>query len=381
MMWSKIKIVWRWEFLQRIRSKSFVFSLLFVPAVFFLFTVLPSSFADQSTDNPTLGISGFAEWQVEQMKQLTPSSIQLIPLSESILDSPSLHNAFDGVLYWNKGVPRLVIRTADHSAVLRSAVNDLLTKIRLQYLGLQEKEIDAATAPVSFELANASENLLQNYRMAITVVMMLFFAIFNSSGAFLRSLSEERHNRIMEVLIATVEPGTLMAGKILGLGCVGLLQLALWSGLGILLSDIRFLEVLSWSQWILVILYFMFGYLFYTGLFASIGSVLSSESDVQHLQAILSILGLLPAALLVVILTDPHSLLVSILSFFPLVTPTLMPLRIILTDVPILQVTATLTLMAASSFAMTVAAGKVFKAATLLQGTSASLSRIRKAAR
>ena len=213
------------------------------------------------------------------------------------------------------------------------------------------------------------------------VVMMLFFAIFNSSGAFLRSLSEERHNRIMEVLIATVEPGTLMAGKILGLGCVGLLQLALWSGLGILLSDIRFLEVLSWSQWILVILYFMFGYLFYTGLFASIGSVLSSESDVQHLQAILSILGLLPAALLVVILTDPHSLLVSILSFFPLVTPTLMPLRIILTDVPILQVTATLTLMAASSFAMTVAAGKVFKAATLLQGTSASLSRIRKAAR
>ena len=169
MMWSKIKIVWRWEFLQRIRSKSFVFSLLFVPAVFFLFTVLPSSFADQSTDNPTLGISGFAEWQVEQMKQLTPSSIQLIPLSESILDSPSLHNVFDGVLYWNKGVPRLVIRTADHSAVLRSAVNDLLTKIRLQYLGLQEKEIDAATAPVSFELANASESLLQNYRMAINV--------------------------------------------------------------------------------------------------------------------------------------------------------------------------------------------------------------------
>jgi ABC-2 type transport system permease protein len=122
------------------------------------------------------------------------------------------------------------------------------------------------------------------------------------------------------------------------------------------------------------IVYFGLGYLLFASIFAIVGSVLSSEHDIQPVQSILSILGILPVAFAILVLQDPDSLLVNIGSYIPLLTPTLMILRMVISQPPMIHIVGTMIVLLISLIIALRTASKIFEVALLMHGKKLTFS-------
>jgi ABC-2 type transport system permease protein len=217
---------------------------------------------------------------------------------------------------------------------------------------------------------------MERYITGIIVVMMLFFSIFNSSGSFLRGLSEEKNNRVIEILISSISSRELMAGKILGLGFVGLVQMTVWVVAGILFGGQSVLSVLSPSLILYFTIYYTLGYLLFAAIFSIIGSLLSSEHDIQPVQGILSTLGILPVAFAILVLQNPESLLVSVLSYVPLLTPTMMILRLVIAQPPVIHIIGTMTVLLIALSVALYWSSRILELALLMHGKKLRMSEV-----
>lgn len=395
MFTKKMLTVFAWEFTQKVRSKGFIFSMIFMPAVIIGFTLIPTYLADNGSDRLwTIAVAdetGLVAEELsiklsEQFGRLgEANSITVIPVITSNPDSGLMlgrqlaeKGIVDGYVtldersVLDKDV-RVFVNSGSYMGkfpVLESAIQKLIMEHHAVKLGLkteQIRNIAEASRIRIIQINSGDEEMIQKYLTGIILVMMLFFAIFNSGGSFMRGISEEKNNRVIEILVSSVSPKELMTGKILGLGSVGLLQIVVWGLLGSVFggSSLGFLSPLFLVYFII---YFIFGFLLFAGIFAAIGSVLSSEQDIQPVQAVLSVIGILPVALAILVLQDPDSLLVSILSYIPLLTPTLMILRLVISSPTIFEVIGTTLILLLSLILTLRLAGKIFNIALLMHG-------------
>lgn len=397
--------VFAWEYLQKIRSKGFIFSMIFMPSVIIGFTLIPTYLADKESERTlTVAVAdetGFAAHELELKLSTVFSqnvgviSISIIPVDFTTYDSTILAGSqlvqkgiVDGFLLFDeasadkRNIPYYVKGTGNMAEfrALENAVADLITERHAKKLLLTAEQIQSVTQRSQIKMIQVGSEeteMIKKYLAGIILVMMLFFAIFNSGGSFMRGISEEKNNRVIEILISSVTPGELMTGKILGLGCVGLSQIFIWGLLGVIFGG-HSLNFLSPFLLLCFTVYFIFGFLMYAGIFSIVGSVLSSEQDVQPVQAVLSMIGILPVALAVLVLQDPDSLLVTILSYIPLLTPTLMILRMVISMPSIIQIVSTMTVLFISLIVTLYLAGKIFQVALLMHGKKPSYREIMK---
>jgi ABC-2 type transport system permease protein len=401
MFTKKMLVVFAWEFSQKVRSKGFLFSMIFMPAVIIGFTLIPTYLADSGSDRPwTVAVAdetGLAAEELsirisEEIKQLNePNSIRLIPIIASNSDSGMIL----GRQLAEKGIVEGYLTLDERSIldrhvrvfvsggsymgkfrILENAIQKLILERHAVKLGLKTEQIRniAEVSRIRMIQMNSDDTeMIQKYLTGIILVMMLFFAIFNSGGSFMRGISEEKNNRVIEILASSVNPKELMTGKILGLGFVGLLQIAVWGLLGAVFGG-KTLSFVSPLFIVYFITYFVFGFLLFAGIFAAIGSVLSTEQDIQPVQAVLSVIGILPVALAILVLQEPDSLLVSILSYIPLLTPTLMILRLVISSPTIFEIIGTMLMLLLSLILTLRLAGKVFSVALLMHGKKPTLS-------
>ncbi len=224
-------------------------------------------------------------------------------------------------------------------------------------------------------------NFLVNYLGPIIVVLFLFISIFTSSGFLFNGIISEKTNRVLEILISSTHSLQLIAGKIFGLGFLGLFQIIIWIGLTLILiffnlipvQEITFLNLRNAG---LFILYFSLGYLFFAAIFVGVGSVLSSEEDAHHLNQFMRILSIFPVALAILVLQSPNALLVRILSFIPFLTPTFMILRTPLGQPPAMDYYISIGIMLFSILLGIVFAAKIFRIGSLLYGKKPTLKEI-----
>jgi ABC-2 type transport system permease protein len=207
------------------------------------------------------------------------------------------------------------------------------------------------------------------YLRAVGLVMMLFFALLPTGHILLRSVIEERTNRVIEVLVSSVTPFELMLGKILGLGAVGLTLLASWAAAGVILSLSlgRALPV-SAADIGMFVLYFVPGYFLFAALLGTIGSVVSSEREAQPFLTPLSLMLVFPVMMGIAIAQSPDHWLARALSFFPLLTPSLMLFRFAIKAPPAWEIAATWLVLVGSTIAMSWAAARIFRVGILLTG-------------
>lgn len=401
MFTKKMLAVFVWEFLQKVKSKGFIFSMIFMPATIIGFTLVPSYLAERGTELPlTIAVADASGLAVEELEfklaaafSKDPNPFRIIPFAYSSRDSMIVAGTqlikkgfIDGFLvldsssfdknnihYYVKGTGNLSTYRE-----LESAINALTIEHRAKKLGLTFDQIQGLTQETGIKMTRVGSEdteMIEKYLAGIILVMMLFFAIFNSGGSFMRGISEEKNNRVIEILISSITPGELMAGKILGLGCVGLTQISIWGLLGALFGGSA-LHFLSPFFLICFAVYFIFGFLLYAGLFSLVGSILSSEQDIQPAQAVLSMIGILPVALAILVLQDPDSWLVTILSYVPLLTPTLMILRMVISSPSIVQIVLTMTVLFFSLIVTLRLAGKIFHIALLMYGKKPSYREI-----
>ena len=227
-------------------------------------------------------------------------------------------------------------------------------------------------------------NLLVPYFLGTLLIM----TIFVSSGYLLQGVAKEKTSRVMEIILSSVTAQELLAGKVLGLGALGLTQMAIWllssvvlSGgavglLGIAIPLLARPEVL-----VLGLVYYLLGFLVYAVLMGAVGALGTTQQESQQLAGIFSIMAAIPLMLSGFMFANPNMPLVRVLSWFPLTAPTMMLLRLPMAEVPIIDIVGSIAVLIISIPIILWAGSKVFRMGLLMYGKRPSLRQVMKALR
>ncbi len=208
---------------------------------------------------------------------------------------------------------------------------ELAERVRRPLEGLQHYEMDEAGQVRAVEDVGLSA--LARLLIPITLSMLLLMALMTTGGYLVQAIGSEKENRVIEVLLATVRPQELLAGKLLGLGAAGMLQFSVWSGgfaltLGALLGVLEDVAVsVPWDAVVIAPLLFVIGYLFYGSLMLATGSLGSSAAESQKLTLMWGMLALLPMLFAPMFLDDPHGLGPLVMHWVPFTAPLAIVLR------------------------------------------------------
>lgn len=219
------------------------------------------------------------------------------------------------------------------------------------------------------------------FLLSFFFTMILYTTLILYGVAVMRGVIEEKTSRVFEVLLSSVKPIELMAGKILGVAAVGLTQYLVWS---LMFASISLFGIasagsqlgdLSVSPLILVffVVYFILGYLLYSSMFAALGAAVNSEQEAQQLQILIVQFLILPLLLQQMVLRSPASTASVALSLFPFFTPILMFLRITVQTPPAWQLALSIVLMIATTMAVMWACARIYRIGILMYGKRPTL--------
>lgn len=237
--------------------------------------------------------------------------------------------------------------------------------------------------------AAAVGNVMFGYAFGI----LLGIAVFTSAGYLLQGVARDKTDRIVEILLSSVSARQLLAGKVLGLGALGLTQLAIWLGTLLLLAVVgttslgiapaTFQFLFARPEFLLFdILYFVLGFLLYALLMGSVGALGTSQQESQQMAGIFTFLAVIPFMLGSLFLSNPNALLVRILSWFPITAPTAMLLRLPLTPtLPWIDIVISLVVVVTTIALAIWAGGKVFRLGLLIYGQRPTIGRVWRALR
>ncbi len=203
-------------------------------------------------------------------------------------------------------------------------------------------------------------------------------AVFVTSGYLMQSVIDEKESRLVEILIASLRPTQLLAGKILALGVLGLTQIVTWVIALLLLvrlagamgSTLFFLVNMTIPLDILpiVLAYFVLGYLFFAAAYGAVGALSTSMQEGPQYAVVFSIPAALPYYFIGVFMQSPEAPLPVIMSLFPLTSPLAMVMRLSVSPVPAYEVILSLALLALAGVGVMWLAGRLFRVQTLLAG-------------
>jgi ABC-2 type transport system permease protein len=288
------------------------------------------------------------------------------------------------------GVSQGIFSTAEvRSSRIRSFILDrLLTDIPDPEIRERAKDpINLDRVTLDAEGQVGQENFL-NFIVPYLFAILLIISIFTASGFLLQGVSEEKENRVIEVLLSSVSARQLMFGKIIGLGALGLVQIVVWfgaSGLigGLMVAGVALLAGLDLpiSNLLLGVVYFFLGYILFGTLMAAAGSISTTFREGQQIGGIFSLGAAIPLMFASLVFANPNSIFAVTLSFFPLTAPTMMLQRLALTDVPAGEIAVSLVCLVLGIVVSVWGAGKVFRLGLLMYGKRPSIPEIARALR
>lgn len=267
-------------------------------------------------------------------------------------------------------------------AMLRDAGVDAETASRILQ-GIQVEDVTPEGEEVS------GLDVAASIAVPIVFVALFMVSIFITSGYLLQSVTEEKENRVVEIVLSSIPSVPLMAGKIVGLGGAGLTQVVVWVltallALPLLASQFPDLSGIELDPTILVLalFYFVLGYLAYGAIFAAIGAIAPGNREAQQYSGFLGFFAAIPFILFSLFATSIDSPVVLALSLFPLTTPTAMLLVLgISPTIPWLLVGASLVSLGLFALVAAWASARIFRATVLLYGVRPSIGQLLEAVR
>ena len=218
--------------------------------------------------------------------------------------------------------------------------------------------------------------------------ILFVITLFTSSGFLLQGVSEEKEGRIIEILLSSISATQLLAGKILGLGAVGLIQVFVWFGAGaalLSLATILFAATglinFGLGTMLLALAYFVLGYLLFATLMAVAGSMGTTQRESQQIAGVFSMAAAIPWMTIGFMFTNPNAPLAVVLSYIPLTSPVMMLLRLGFGNVPTGQIVISLVLLVAGIAVSLWAGAKIFRASLLMYGKRPGLKDLARAFR
>lgn len=396
------------EYLSRILTKGFWIGTAIVPLMIFGFTVLPSLLMSRtkSSPEPVRIVDALGDFFPVLQESLKKSSgeeknppVQLEPLNGRSLDQ--VRTELNGrtekgeiqgyfvidqkvlddneLIYYAKNPT-----SALSGDILRSSMREAVTKYRLAKLGLGGEAVESAIRRVGLEIKKATndpnkqESGIATFFLSFAMVFFMYMPLIVYGIYILRGVLEEKSNRIVEIIVSSVTPFQMMIGKIIGIGAVGLTQIAIWGAFALLLSlpqlaallSIKSGSIPSLSTASLVFfpVYFILGYFLYSTIYAGIGSMFNSDEDAQQMMGVANMFLIAPMMLILPVMKNPNGALATGLSLFPFFAPILMYLRINIQTPPAWQLALSIGLLLATILLMIWLVSKIYRVGILMYG-------------
>ncbi len=387
---SKIWLVFKHEYSRHVLRKRFLVALLSLPfMVIVMFGAIflaarsnydgrPAGYVDQS------GLFLNAE-------QLTVKKSDLIPSIQFHLyaDETSARAALDA-----KTIQALFIIAPDYmktGSVKMIALDSPGDQVQSDFEDflvlnlLASKPKDLATritkgANLIIKSSEGSREMAGNNFMAVLVPLIagiLFMVSINTSGGYLlQAVVEEKENRTMEIMVTSLSPGQLMAGKILGNLSVGLTQVLIWALCGLVAVNFltrampqnpagsQFSPAFFW----LMLATFLPSFIMVAALMAAVGATVTETREAQQVAGLFTLPIFMPLWFISVIMEHPNGGLAVAFSFFPLTAPLTLPMRAVLTDIPAWEIVLTISLLILTAVGAIWVASRAFRLGMLRYG-------------
>ena len=401
----KSLIIARWEFFERIKRKSFIFSMILIPLLIIGISLLPSMLINKGNDYPLpLGIVDFTKkYETEFSKELVSTLLEngqpafftfnlsgrnnnkksLLNYADKqvlsnaligyviINDEPNLQLTFRSKDIFNLEKLSLIERSFNKSAIKIHAIEQNIDYNKTEILISKISQLNK-----SYIDAQSEDDILKSFLNSYLFIILLVTLILFSGGMFVRSLILEKSNRIIELILSSCTSKELLLGKVLGLSIFGLFQLTVWMVIGIILHKTNTLDFATIKNLEYQLIFFVLGYIFYSSIFIGLGSIVNVDQEAQQLTGVISIFLIFPIILAVEILRSPNSILSLILSYFPLTSVPVMLLRLNSTRPGIIEIITVIIILIFSTYLVILVSSKLFRFGILKTGKRANLKEI-----
>lgn len=420
-LWAVIKR----EYLERVRNKWFIVVTIFGPVFFAVIMVLPAYLSVRGirdakvgggmriVDASGVGLGGRVAARLATpalQGAATPPAIPVdlvdpsaLAAAESVLVADVMVEKLTGFLVLEpstleNGRARYAGRNASsigENEQVEGAVRSALLGYRLETAGLKA---DLAEEITRLRVRVATERITDKGRggsgvasaiFGFVIAFLLYMTIILYGQAILRGVLEEKTTRVAEVIVSSVKPDTLLAGKVIGVGAVGLTQYAVWIVSGFLLYGQRAkllgamgvqnvpatLAFPSIEPLMLValILFFLLGYTFYASMFAAVGAMVGSQEEANQAAQPVMMLLILSIIFVQPVMLNPTGQLAKIMSWMPFSAPIIMPLRMTATPVSPLELGAVLLGLLVSCVVVIWISARIYRVGMLMYGKRPSL--------
>ncbi|MEA1986659.1 MAG: ABC transporter permease [Candidatus Marinimicrobia bacterium] len=397
-----IKIA-KWELFRHIKSKAFIISL-FIPFIIimiaggaqylsfnseqpvanvgvidkgnYIFEEIENQLVEDSKDREQFILQNYNGENTNQeifIKELIKTNVEdiVIVLEPQLIDSGNIkiyHRNNIGVAQVGK---------------IQNVVFNVVKNQRIENLQLNKKDLEYVRTRLqsqTFEVSEKGEmeemDMFIKYAVPGIFMFVLLIGIITSSQLLVSSIIEERTNRIIEILLSSVKTSELMAGKILGVGMLGIIQISIYLtimiGLAIFGSSFLPIELdISQIFSLKVLWYFLFfilGYFMYSTIYIGFGSLFDNERDAQQMIGMFSLFAILPMYFISFIIQNPESLLTKILTLVPPITPFFMIVQIGMLSAPWYYSLGIALYLILWIVGITFVASRIFRVAILMYG-------------
>ena len=262
-------------------------------------------------------------------------------------------------------------------ALLGQGIRTTLTREGLGNAGMSMPEIDSLLKPV--DLVSKDKNAA--FASVYAFFFLMYFVILFYGMNVARSIIEEKTSRIFEVLLATIRPEEMMAGKVIGVGAVGLSQIGIWIVAGLLVAKLGLLAAgVSFSvtpvQVAFFVLFFLLGYVLYSSVAAALGAMTSSEQELQQMNMFLMLPLIACSVVILRVVRDSDGFIAKAFSFFPFCTPLIMYVRIAVHQPPIWQIAVSIVGLIVTILAVLWFASRIYRVGILMYGKKPNLPEI-----
>ena len=400
-MGNAIKVA-KWEFKRNMKNKSFLIGLFLTPILFVGFMILSSLIGDSDNQgkNKTLvfiqdhlGVYTAIEETVKVHNlnwELKLTNIDEKEVQEQLASSENTAYLFIDeraikestiTVYTSEGIPPYFMGEVQ-------SIGLPVKTLQLQQLGLSEEQLAAVSKDIVFQEANAAtseeavsegndgKDLMKSIVPGAFAGIILLSIIFSGMYIF-TSASQEKKDKVAEIILSSVTPGELMQGKIIGNFMLGMVQAVVFLGFGIPIAmwkfDIPVFEYLFVPELILYVALAILGYLLYAALFVGVGATMSDMTTAGYFQGMVMMLPFLPFVFIGPVIADPGGLFAQIGTYIPFSAPGVLLLRLtMLEEWPWLEIIIALALLLVSVWLFMKLAGKIFKVGILMYGKNAT---------
>ncbi len=402
---NNVFLIARREYLERVRAKSFLVMTVLIPTlmggIIFAMSFMGRSMGSGQhiavlTDNPRFGTDLQTEFDngVSGTKPVVDVFSPVDATTRQRLDGElkSKGSTLDGYLVvtaateagarpqfeWVPKVQSDVITRGRVADAARAA----LTREQLAKAGMSAGQVSSLLKPVELASPNGKgDHAGAAVASAYGMYFLMYFVILFYGMNVARSIIEEKTSRVFEVLLATIRPTEMLAGKVIGVGAVGLTQVGIWITLALVAlkmqligQDMHILPTLG--QTALFVVFFLLGYLLYSSVAAALGAMTNSEQELQQMQIFLMLPLIISSLVIWIVITNPDGAVSKAFSFFPFTTPLIMYSRVIVGHPGALAVAGSIAGLVVTIAIVLWLASRIYRVGILMYGKKPNLPEI-----